>query len=121
MSGIGIAVQREVGERKPVALVSSDIHMEKASANMTRLMERLVSLGEIESSVQVLGREIDKTKRRVNALEHVFIPRLREVEKAIESHLEEMEREDFFRRKRMKSLFEKREKEAAEKAKQQSL
>lgn len=106
--------QRETGERRPVALVGGDLHMERASARMTRLMERLVSLGEIEASIGVLGREIDKTKRRVNALEHVFIPRLKAVEKAIEAHLEEMEREDFFRRKRMKALFERRERAARE-------
>lgn len=105
-------VQREKGERRPVALVSGDMRMERASARMTRLMESLVSLGEIDASVAVLGSEIEKTKRRVNALEHIFIPRLKAVEKAIESHLEEMEREDFFRRKRMKALFEKREREA---------
>jgi len=103
-------VQREVGQRGPVSLVSSDMHTETASADMTGLMEELVALGEIEQSIGLLGREIEKTKRRVNALEHVFIPRLKAVERSIESHLEEMEREDFFRRKRMKALFEKRAK-----------
>ncbi len=103
-------VQREVGERGPVSLVSSDMSTETAAADMSNLMEDLVALAEVEQSIGLLGREIEKTKRRVNALEHVFIPRLRAVERSIESHLEEMEREDFFRRKRMKALFEKRAK-----------
>ncbi|HID74311.1 MAG TPA: V-type ATP synthase subunit D [Thermoplasmata archaeon] len=112
--GIGIPriVQRGVGGAGPVSLVSSDMHAEIAASRMAALMESLVALGEVESSVGVLGREIEKTKRRVNALEHVFIPRLREVERTIETHLEEMEREDFFRRKRMKALFERRERAA---------
>jgi V/A-type H+-transporting ATPase subunit D len=56
-----------------------------------------------------LAVEIEKTKRRVNALEHIFIPRLRSTERYITMQLQEREREDFFRRKRIKALMEGRE------------
>ena len=71
----------------------------------TALREAIEVAG-IESSIQKLGKEIEKTKRRVNALEHIFIPKLEGTIEYIERQLEEREREDFVRRKRMKSLME---------------
>ena len=70
-------------------------------------MDAIIEIAGIEGSIQKLGKEIEKTKRRVNALEHIFIPRLEGTIAYIERHLEEREREDFFRRKRMKTLMEK--------------
>ncbi|HHH77596.1 MAG TPA: V-type ATP synthase subunit D [Thermoplasmatales archaeon] len=70
-------------------------------------MDAIIEIAGIEGSIQKLGKEIEKTKRRVNALEHIFIPRLEGTIAYIERQLEEREREDFFRRKRMKTLMEK--------------
>ncbi len=69
-------------------------------------LPRLVKLAELDASIERLGIEIEKTKRRVNALEHIFIPRLENTIKHIEVQLEEREREDFFRRKRIKALMD---------------
>lgn len=72
-------------------------------------IKEIVELAEMEGSIQMLGREIEKTKRRVNALEYIFIPRLLATISYIERQLEEREREDFFRRKRIKALLERHE------------
>jgi len=70
------------------------------------LIFTLVELSDLESSVQSLSSEIEKTKRRVNVLENNLIPKLKSTIKYIEMQLEEREREDFFRRKRIKAILE---------------
>jgi V/A-type H+-transporting ATPase subunit D len=70
----------------------------------------LLELAETEAAIKCLSKEIEKTKRRVNVLENNIIPRLKATRKYIEMQLEEREREDFFRRKRMKALMEEKAK-----------
>ncbi len=65
-----------------------DTSIETLSGVLTKLME----LAEVEKSVQLLAEEIEKTRRRVNALEYVMIPRLEETIKYITMKLDESER-----------------------------
>lgn len=60
-------------------------------------------LAEIDNSIFKLAKEIQKTQKRTNALQYIQIPRYKEQVKYIQEALEEKEREDFFRLKRMKS------------------
>ena len=66
----------------------------------------LLELSDMEGKIKSLAIEIEKTKRRVNVLENNLIPRLYATQKYIEMQLEEREREDFFRRKRIKAILE---------------
>ena len=67
---------------------------------------KLLKLSDLEGKIKSLAIEIEKTKRRVNVLENNLIPKLKTTRKYIEMQLEEREREDFFRRKRIKALME---------------
>lgn len=62
----------------------------------------MYELAEIDNSIFKLAKEIQKTQKRTNALQHIQIPRYKEQVKYIQEALEEKEREDFFRLKRMK-------------------
>lgn len=80
--------------------------LDEACERFRKLLLDMLKLAEVEGTIERLAIEIEKTKRRVNALEHIFIPRLKATEKYIEMQLQEREREDFFRRKRIKAIME---------------
>ena len=74
---------------------------ETASA-YEKLVEKVLLAAEIETSMRKLLKEIEKTKRRVNALEFEVIPKMEKLSAFITLRLEEMERENIFRMKRLK-------------------
>ncbi|MDK2869930.1 MAG: V/A-type H+/Na+-transporting ATPase subunit [Pyrococcus sp.] len=100
-------------KRKPsergYAFISTSSAVDVAAEKFEEVLELAIRLAEVEESLKRLGKEIEKTKRRVNALEYIIIPRMKNTIKFIEQHLDEMERENFFRLKRIKALLEARE------------
>ena len=74
-----------------------------------KLMEDLIKLAEIEKSANMLAEEIEKGKRRVNALEYVLIPDLEETIKYISMKLEENDRSSRTRLMKVKSMLAARE------------
>lgn len=80
--------------------------LDEAYTKFNELLRQLLEIAEIEAVIKSLSIEIEKTKRRVNVLENILIPRLHATIKYIEMQLDEREREDFFRRKRIKALME---------------
>jgi V/A-type H+-transporting ATPase subunit D len=82
--------------------------LDDAKKQFTALVSKLINLADLEGGIKSLAVEIEKTKRRVNVLENNLIPKLYATRKYIEMQLEEREREDFFRRKRIKALMEKK-------------
>jgi len=80
--------------------------LDDAQMLFSDVIKKTVLLADMEGGIKSLAVEIEKTKRRVNVLENNLIPRLKATQKYIEMQLEEREREDFFRRKRIKALME---------------
>ena len=72
-----------------------------------KLLPELIRLAETESQVTMLAREIEKTRRRVNALEYVLIPNIEETIGQIEMKLEEFERSNLTRLMRVKEILKK--------------
>ena len=83
-------------------LGTSTVIDETASA-FEELVEAIIESAEIETTMKRLLDEIEKTKRRVNALEFKVIPELTEARDFIKMRLDEMEREELFRMKRIKA------------------
>ena len=77
--------------------------IDEAAASYEKVVEKILLAAEVETSMRKLLNEIEKTKRRVNALEFVVMPRLSKVKAFIQLRLEEMERENIFRMKRIKA------------------
>ncbi|NLL94300.1 MAG: V-type ATP synthase subunit D [Thermoplasmatales archaeon] len=87
---------------KGYGVISTSAYIEEASKAFEKLLETLVRAAEIETTMKRLLDEIEKTKRRVNALEFKVIPELEEAEAFVEFRLEEMERENTIRLKHLK-------------------
>lgn len=91
------------GDYKPAySMVSTSTELDIAASNFNKVLKTLVKLAEIEATVHALAEEIKKTKRKVNALERILIPRLEADVIYITMRLEEMERENFSRLKIIK-------------------
>jgi V/A-type H+-transporting ATPase subunit D len=89
------------------SFIGTSSKIDECFEQFSMALRKILELTEAEGGIQCLSKEIGKVKRRVNALEHIFLPKLEATIKYIEMQLEEREREDFFRRKRMKALMEK--------------
>jgi V/A-type H+-transporting ATPase subunit D len=104
-------------EERGYGLIGTSSYIDDAAESYEILLKNIIVAAEIENTLRKLLVEIDKTKRRVNALEFKVIPSMKKNASFIRLRLEEMERDDLFRLKKIKG---KSKKKAAEKEKQAS-
>ncbi len=97
---------RMEGDVNCYSLISTPFSLDAAVINYRELMPDLVRLAELENNMSLLAQEIEKTRRRVNALEHVLIPSLKETISYITMKLDEMERSYRTQLMKIKSLQE---------------
>jgi len=86
----------------------TNVYLDLAFIKIRSLLDVICKLAELEESVYRIANAIESTQRRVNALKQIHIPRYRELIRNIESILEEREREEFVRMKKIKSIIERR-------------
>lgn len=98
----------------PYSLGDTRATLDQASSAFRRVLSRVPELSELVTSVWRLAGELRKTQRRVNALQHIFIPEYEETVLFIKSALEEREREETFRLKWLKTKMVKADKNAPE-------
>jgi V/A-type H+-transporting ATPase subunit D len=100
------SVKKKIVERG-YGIIGSRSAIDDAVTAYENLVEDIVVAAEIETTIRKLLVDIEKTKRRVNALEFKVIPELTEAAAFITFRLEEMERENTFRLKMIKQKGEK--------------
>ncbi len=104
---------KEKGSVASYSFATTSAKLDEAVQKFREALKLTVKLAEVETAIRKMAEEIDRTKRRVNALKYIVIPKLENTIRYISLHLEEREREDLFRLKRVKQLLE-RQKEQAE-------
>ncbi|QGN05890.1 V-type ATP synthase subunit D [Halorhabdus sp. CBA1104] len=113
-------VRKSLDERG-YGVLGTSARIDEVAESYEKLLEQIILAAEVETAMKELLEEIETTKRRVNALEFTLLPQLNENKEYIEQKLEEQEREEIFRMKKIKAnkeAAEKEEREAAREAEQ---
>lgn len=119
MSGtkiMGVAVPVVTKGESPVrssftrgyAITGVTSRVDEAAEKFEQILDVIIEYADIETRLKRLGEEINKTNRRVNALEQVTVPALQEQVTYIRQTLDERAREDLFRLKKVKAKIEKK-------------
>lgn len=102
-----ITVKDAVSTAYPYGFIGVTQELDVAVQKMQALEPKLIRLAEVEKTCSLLSSEIEKNRRRVNALEYVMIPDTQETIKYISMKLDENERGNIIRLMKVKSKIDK--------------
>ena len=91
-------------ERLNYSFFTNSEYLDKAIYMYSKILEDLISLSEQEKTLMILSSEIEKTRRKVNAIENILIPNYKDTIKFISLKLEENERSVLARLSRLKNF-----------------
>jgi len=100
-----VTVIKRLLERE-CSLFEGSAKIDEVLRHFENALDTVIQIAEKETSIKRLLKDIEKTKRRVNAIEFVLIPKSEEQMAYISMRLSEMERESFFSLKRIKARVE---------------
>jgi H(+)-transporting ATP synthase, vacuolar type, subunit D len=106
-------------EERGYGVLGTSARIDEAAEAYEDLIESIILAAEVETAMKKMLDEIETTKRRVNALEFKLLPDLNENKEYIEQKLEEQEREEIFRMKKIKAKKEEEEEEEEQKEAEQ--
>ena len=92
------------GDIFPYGFAFTSFELDDAVSSLDSLLPNLIKLAQYEKSCELMSAEIEKTRRRVNSLEHVMIPRYQETIKYISMKLEENDRSSRTRLMKVKDM-----------------
>ena len=100
------SMEDDAGSIYPYGFGNTSTELDGAIEKLYSILPKLLELAEVEKSCQLMADEIEKTRRRVNALEYMTIPSLQETIKFIKMKLDENERSSITRLMKVKSMIE---------------
>ncbi len=90
----------------PYGFAQTSADLDDAIDGLNHIMTELLELAQIEKACQLMADEVEKTRRRVNALEYMTIPQLKETIRFIQMKLDENERASITRLMKVKSMMQ---------------
>lgn len=101
-------IEQDVKDKYPYAFSSVTAELDSSIGVLSTLLHKLIKLAEIEKTCNMLAIEIEKNRRRVNALEYVMIPQTQETIRFITMKLDENERSNIVRLMKVKEILAKK-------------
>ena len=101
--------ERKAQDMFPYSFSSVTAELDDSIVTLNGVVAKMVELAEVEKTCNMLADEIEKNRRRVNALEYVMIPELEETIKYISMKLEEQERSNVVRLMKVKDMIQNRD------------
>ncbi|MDD5748069.1 MAG: V-type ATP synthase subunit D, partial [Actinomycetota bacterium] len=99
-----------VATQRGYSITGTSARVDQTAEKFEEIIDLMIQSADIETRLRRLGAELQKTNRRVNALENFIIPQIKEEIRFIFSQLDERAREDHFRLKKVKKKIETRAK-----------
>lgn len=101
--------EASAGSIYPYGFAQTSADLDDAIDRLNNVMDELLQLSEVEKACQLMADEVEKTRRRVNALEYMTIPQLNETIRFIQMKLDENERGSITRLMKVKDMMAKQE------------
>jgi V/A-type H+/Na+-transporting ATPase subunit D len=99
---------KEAGQELSYGFSETNVYVDKASKLIKNMLPQICKAAEYENAIFSLAKELEKTQKLINALEYVIIPQYQNAISFIKGTLEEREREEFVRLKKVKVVLDKK-------------